>query len=210
MHAGCQVVHFETTAARELKAWVVGVNSLLPGAVRVLWSHPVDPEFHARFSATARRYFYLLYERRVASAHLLGKATQVRETLAVEAMEAAASALLGEQDFTAFRAAACQSKTPFRCIHHARVRRHGSFVVLDIQANAFLQHMVRNIVGALLEVGKGWRAPTWIGEVLAGKERSRGGITAPPDGLYLVAVDYPSQFGLPPTCHTPGVLEFLR
>ncbi len=197
VHATTQVVHFETRIDRGVKAWEVGTNSFLPPSIRVIWSKPVKNEFHARFSAEARRYHYIIQERKTKSAVLAGKITQSRVQLNSEAMNLAATSLIGEQDFSAFRAAGCQSKTPFRNVISAKIVRQGTFLVFDIKANAFLQHMVRNIVGALLEIGREERKPSWLGELLEGRDRSLGAITAPPDGLYLVGVQYPEEFTIP-------------
>ena len=196
VHATCQVIHFDSPIDRGEKAWTRGVNSLLPDSVRVIWSKPVDTSFHARFSATARQYNYVIYINKVASAILNKKVTHMRRRLNPAVMEKAAQALLGEQDFTSFRAAGCQSKSSFRNVEHVHVRAQGSFLVLDIKANAFLQHMVRNITGALIEIGLGERSSSWLEELLEAKDRNLAGVTAPPDGLYLVAVDYPNKFGL--------------
>lgn len=203
VHATCQVVHFDSPVERNEKAWTRGVNSLLPESVRVIWSKSVGEEFHARFSATARRYVYLMLCSRAGSAIHAGKLTTVHHQLNLPAMQKAADHLVGEQDFTSFRAAGCQSKTPFREVLSARMTSRGEIVYLDIQANAFLQHMVRNIVGALLAVGRGEQAPEWIGELLAARDRTRAGIAAPPDGLYLMQVDYPATFALPQTSRMP-------
>ena len=203
VHATCQVIHFDSTIDRGAKAWTSGVNSLLPDSVRILWSKPVKKEFHARFSATARQYNYVIYANKVGSTSLSKKVTHIRRALDINAMESAAQGLLGEQDFSSFRAAGCQSKSAFRHVEHAHVRQQGPFIVVDIKANAFLQHMVRNIAGALMEVGRGEKHPSWIPELLAAKNRNLAGVTAPPDGLYLVAVDYPQLFELPESCRYP-------
>jgi tRNA pseudouridine38-40 synthase len=203
VHATCQVIHFDSPVDRGDKAWTAGVNSLLPDSIRIIWSKSVENEFHARFSAMARQYNYVIYVNKVSSANLSKKVTHVRRALDYEAMELAAQELLGERDFSAFRAAGCQSKSSFRNVEHAHVRLQGPFVVLDIKANAFLQHMVRNIAGALMEVGHGKKSPAWIAELLAAKDRSLAGVTAPADGLYLVAVDYPQKFELPESRQFP-------
>lgn len=207
VHATCQVVHFDAKIDRGEKAWVVGSNSLLAKSIRVLSATTVPPDFHARFSATSRRYHYVIMQRKIAPAILYQRVTHVPFELNVSAMHEAAQALLGEQDFTSFRAAGCQSKTPFRNVSRVSVFRQGAFVVVDIQANAFLQHMVRNIVGALLEIGQGLRPVDWIGELLAARNRSAAGVTAPPDGLYLVAVGYPDKFRLPLRLNLPSFLD---
>lgn len=207
VHASCQIIHFDTAIDRGEKAWVRGVNSLLPAEVRVLWAKRVDAEFHARFSATARRYQYIFYRRRAASAILQGKVTHLRRDLDIEALNTASACLLGEQDFSVFRAAGCQSRSPFRHIDAAAWREQGSFLVFEIQANAFLQHMVRNIVGSLLEVGSGDRQPDWIAELIASCDRKIAAATAPPDGLYLAGVQYPESWQLPATAYSVPILQ---
>ena len=203
VHATGQVVHFDTSAVRDSKAWIMGTNTRLPDAIAVRWAQPVADDFHARFSATARRYRYIIYNHKYRPAILRSGLSHYHQTLDIELMRQAAPLLLGEQDFSSFRAMQCQSKTPFRNIHHLTIERRGDFIVLDIKANAFLHHMVRNITGSLLEVGMKNRPPEWIGEVLAAKDRSLAAATAKPGGLYLVDVDYPAQFGLPKVAPGP-------
>lgn len=197
VHATAQVVHFDAAVDRGARAWLRGGNSLLPAGVRIQWARAVDDTFHARFSALSRRYRYVILESEVAPALLSRQVTHVRGQLDTAAMQRAADALPGEHDFSAFRAAGCQSRTPFRHVSHLRVFRQGCFVVIDIAANAFLQHMVRNIAGALIAVGLGQRDSDWPGELLVGRDRRRGAATASPAGLYLVAVEYPRGFALP-------------
>lgn len=197
VHATSQLVHFDSPIDRGDKAWVRGVNSLLPPTIRVIWSHGVDSDFHARFSATGRRYFYLIYQAEVASALYYNHVTHVRKALDVQAMEKAAAHLSGERDFSSFRAAGCQSNSPNRNVFSAQWWQHGSLLVFDIHANAFLQHMVRNIVGSLMVVGRGERDPDWIRELLQARDRTLAAMTAPPEGLYLVEVDYPAVCRLP-------------
>lgn len=206
VHATCQVIHFDCSIDRGAKAWVEGSNSLLPKTIRVLWACPQTENFHARFSAVARRYFYLLYQRNVESALFAGRVSYERKRIDTAAMHRAAQSLLGEQDFTSFRAAGCQASTANRNIMHANVYKRGGFTILDIQANAFLQHMVRNIMGSLLLIGKGERDAGWIAQLLAQKDRTLAAATASPDGLYLVAVDYPAEFQLPSEIALPGLL----
>ncbi|MDZ7790639.1 MAG: tRNA pseudouridine(38-40) synthase TruA [Xanthomonadales bacterium] len=197
VHAHCQVVHFDTQAERRERAWVLGTNTHLHPGISVLWVRPVDDEFHARFSATRRRYRYRMLNRWVRPAIERGRVAWVRQPLDAERMHAAARALLGEHDFSSFRAVGCQAKSPVREIHHLSVTRQGSEVTVDIEANAFVYHMVRNVAGTLIPVGKGERPVTWPGEVLAAVDRTLAGPTAPSDGLYFVAPTYPDYPQLP-------------
>jgi len=197
VHAAWQVVHFDTGAERPDHAWVLGTNANLPGDVSVRWSHRVDRRFHARFSAEWRRYRYYVLSRPTRPALLRGRVTWERRPLDVERMRAAATALVGEHDFSAYRAVACQARTPVRTVHELAIREWRGLLVIDVRANAFLHHMVRNIAGVILEIGTGRRDPGWAAEVLATRDRAAGGVTAPPDGLYLVDVGYPPGLGLP-------------
>lgn len=197
VHATGQVVHFDCDAVRPLKAWTMGVNANLPSSVAVKWCVHVSDDFNARFSATGRRYRYVIYNHKMRPAILEQGITHIHRPLNEQLMHEAAQALLGEQDFSAFRAALCQSKTPFRNVTNVTVSRHGAFVVVDISANAFLHHMVRNIVGSLVEIGSGHQPVDWIATLLAGRDRTLSAATAKPNGLYLVKVDYPDAFGLP-------------
>ena len=197
VHATGQVVHFDCDAVRPLKAWTMGVNANLPSSVAVKWCVHVSDDFNARFSATGRRYRYVIYNHKMRPAILEQGITHIHRPLNEHLMHEAAQALLGEQDFSAFRAALCQSKTPFRNVTNVTVSRHGAFVVVDISANAFLHHMVRNIVGSLVEIGSGHQPVDWIATLLAGRDRTLSAATAKPNGLYLVKVDYPDEFGLP-------------
>ncbi len=202
VHATGQVVGFAPFTERPLKAWVRGANALLPEGVRVTWARAVDANFSARYSAVARRYMYLFaesaYEHEATSPLLRRRVFEVRR-LDDGAMHRAAQFLLGEQDFSAVRGAGCQSRSAFRCVHRVSVQRAGPLVVLDITANAFLLHMVRNIAGVLAQVGDGRRPESWVAELLARRDRTVAGATAPPDGLYLVHVRYPGyDFPEPP------------
>lgn len=197
VHALEQVVHFDTTVERPLTAWVRGANALLPNGIAVLWAHQVTDEFHARFSAQARSYRYLLLNRPVRSAVLHGKAGWFHAPLEIEAMREAAAYLIGEHDFSSFRAAECQANSPVKNLAQLDMRREGEMIVFELTANAFLHHMVRNIVGCLVYVGKGKHPPQWMKEVLAGRDRSLAAPTFAPDGLYLRHITYDAQWGLP-------------
>ncbi|HEU0283183.1 MAG TPA: tRNA pseudouridine(38-40) synthase TruA [Gallionella sp.] len=204
VHALEQVVHFDTQAERPLTAWVRGVNALLPGSIAVRWAHPVPDEFHARFSAHGRSYRYLLINRPVRSAIHAGKAGWFHAPLDVAAMQAAAQCLLGEHDFSAFRAAQCQAKSPVKHLHQLDIRRHGEMLILDLSADAFLHHMVRNIIGCLVYVGKGKHSPQWMKEILEGRNRNQAAPTFAPDGLYLRRIQYEAKWGLP---QAEGVMD---
>jgi tRNA pseudouridine38-40 synthase len=197
VHAAEQVVHFDTEAVRSERSWVLGSNVNLDKDVSVLWARPVDDDFHARFSATARRYRYVIHNRWVRSSIYRNRAVWYHPPLDVERMAEGARYLLGEHDFSTFRAVACQAKHPVRTIHDLDVSRRGELVIIDVHANAFLHHMVRNIAGVLMAIGCGDREPEWVVELLEARDRTVGGVTAPPQGLYLVGVTYPERFGLP-------------
>src|SRR5574340_9090 len=197
VHALEQVVHFDTQAGRPLTAWVRGVNSLLPDSIAVGWAHPVPDEFHARFSARRRSYRYLLVNRATRPAIHAGKAGWFHAPLDVAAMQVAAKCLVGTHDFSAFRAAQCQARSPVKHLHQLDIRRHGEMLIFDLSADAFLHHMVRNIVGCLVYVGKGKHSPDWLAEVLGSRERSLAAPTFAPDGLYLRRIKYEAKWGLP-------------
>ncbi len=197
VHALEQVVHFDSNAERPLSAWVRGVNALLPDSIAVRWAHPVPDGFHARFSAHGRSYRYLLIDRPVRSATHAGRAGWFHLPLDIAAMQAAAHCLLGEHDFSAFRAAQCQAKSPVKHLRQLDIRRAGEMLVFDLNADAFLHHMVRNIVGCLVYVGKGKYPPGWLAEVLAGQERHLAAPTFAPDGLYLRRIQYEAKWRLP-------------
>jgi tRNA pseudouridine38-40 synthase len=197
VHAAGQVAHFDTQAVRSMRSWVLGANSELPRDVSLSFAHPVPQHFHARYSAEARTYRYLILNRGVRSALHAPRATWVHRPLVAERMQAAALALVGEHDFSAFRAAECQARSPIRRLERLDIARHGDWVVIEATANAFLHHMVRNIAGLLIAVGKGEAAVSRAAEVLAGRDRTRGAATAPATGLYLQRVRYPAAFGLP-------------
>jgi tRNA pseudouridine38-40 synthase len=196
VHALEQVIHFDTATERELHAWMLGGNSNLPDDVRITWVKPAEGDFHARYSAIARFYRYIILNRPVKSALLRKQATWCHAQLDVEKMHQAAQFLIGQHDFSSFRAQGCQSKSPFRAMYFIDVYREHDKVIMDISANAFLHHMVRNIAGVLMAIGMGKRPMEWTQELLEVKSRKLGGITAPPDGLYLGAVYYPEHYGI--------------
>ncbi|SNY55407.1 tRNA pseudouridine38-40 synthase [Arsukibacterium tuosuense] len=203
VHATGQVVHFDTEAIRDPKAWIMGTNSQLPDQIAVRWAKPVADDFHARFSATARRYRYIIYNQKFRPAILRSGLSHYHQQLDISLMQQAAPVLIGEHDFSAFRAIQCQSKTPFRNIHHLCLSRVGDYLVLDIKANAFLHHMVRNITGSLLEIGMGRKPVSWLGELLQSRNRNLAAATAKPGGLYLVEVDYPEHYAIPKAAPGP-------
>ena len=197
VHALEQVVHFDSDAVRDAYSWTMGGTVNLPHDIAVLWAQPVDDMFHARHSATARSYRYVILNRPVRPAIGFHGTSWVYRSLDAERMHEAAQYLLGEHDFTSFRAQKCQSRTPVRRVRYIDVRRHGEHIVIEIEANAFLHHMVRNIAGVLTTVGGGQQPVGWVGEVLSARDRTCAGITASPQGLYLRHVSYPDHFGLP-------------
>ena len=197
VHALGQVIHFDSTAVRAERAWRLGANTYLPPDVSVIWVREVPEQFHARFSATARSYRYVILNRDSRPARAAGRATWERRPLDATHMHAAAQVLVGEHDFSAFRAVECQSKSPVRRVERLEVERNTEWVTISITANAFLHHMVRNVAGLLLAVGQGESPPDRVATVLASRDRKTNAATAPPDGLYLAAVRYPAEFGLP-------------
>jgi tRNA pseudouridine38-40 synthase len=197
VHASAQVAHFDALNSRPEQAWVRGVNAHLPEGIRVLWARGVPEDFHARYAAQERLYRYLLLNRPVRPALLAGRVGWMHGHLDEAAMNQAAACLLGSHDFSAFRAAECQAKTPVRDLREASIRRQGEMLILQFRANAFLHHQVRNMVGALVWVGLGRRPPEWLGEVLEGRDRSRAAATFAPDGLYLAGVRYDARYALP-------------
>ncbi|MEI7455981.1 MAG: tRNA pseudouridine(38-40) synthase TruA [Nitrosomonadales bacterium] len=197
VHALEQVVHFETDVHRPLTAWVRGVNAMLPASVVVRWAHPVPDEFHARFSAQGRSYRYLLMNKPVRSAIHAGKMGWFHLPLDLGLMREAAGYLLGEHDFSAFRAAECQAKSPVKQMNKIDISSNGDVIVFELEANAFLHHMVRNIVGCLVYVGKGKYPPAWTADLLASKSRHLAAPTFSPDGLYLRRISYDPKWGLP-------------
>lgn len=198
VHGRCQVVHFDTPAQRDMRGWVLGSCSNLPDSVAVLWAQPVADDFHARYAARSRRYRYRILNRPVRAALEARYVTWERLPLDAERMHQAAQALLGLHDFSAFRALSCQAKHPHRTVLSVDVRRDGEYVTLEIEANGFLHHMVRNIVGSLLLVGRGERPVEWMAELLAGCDRQVAGPTGPASGLTFIGPRYEARWGLPP------------
>jgi len=199
VHAAFQVAHFDTTIARPLTAWVRGVNSHLPAGIAVLWAREVGEDFHARFAAVERGYRYVLLNHPVRPGLSNGLVGWHYRPLDESAMNQAAAQLLGEHDFSAFRAAECQAKSPIKILHRASVARRGDFLVCDFRANAFLHHMIRNIMGGLVQVGLGKHPPEWMSAILQGRNRTLAAPTFDAAGLYLCYIRYPSHFGLPET-----------
>ena len=199
VHASVQVAHFETAARRPLTAWVRGVNALLPDAIAIRWSREVIPEFHSRFAARRRSYHYLLLNRAERPALLAGRVGWTHRPLDVDAMRDSAQSLVGEHDFSAFRSAECQSPTPIKVVDKIAIDHDGALIAFEFTANAFLHHMVRNIVGTLVMVGQRARPVGWPREILDGRDRTRGAPTFMADGLYLSGIDYDRRFGLPDT-----------
>lgn len=197
VHACGQVIHFDSTAGRSLRSWLLGINSNLPADIAVQWVRSVPADFHARYSAMARTYRYVILDREVRSALDRQRAWCFRGELAGERMAAAARTLLGEHDFSAFRGAGCQSRSPVRRLERLTVTRSGDYLLVEVRANGFLYHMVRNIVGALVRIGAGDAEPEWMAELLTGRDRRLGAPTAPPEGLYLAEVHYPAELALP-------------
>ena len=197
VHARCQVVHFDTAAERSPRSWVLGTNSRLPQAISVRWAIPVVDTFHARYGARARRYHYRILNRAIRPALQRHYVSWERLSLDADAMHRAAQALLGEHDFSAFRAVQCQARHAIRDMQEISVRREDESVLIDVRANAFLHHMVRNIVGSLLPIGRAERPEPWLGELLRGRDRSVAGATASPQGLCFIGPMYPAEWGLP-------------
>jgi len=197
VHARCQVVHFDAPCERPLRAWVLGTNARMTDAVTVRWAVPVDRAFHARFSAIARRYRYRIVNRAVRPSIGRDYLTWERLPLDADAMHRAAQVLLGEHDFNAFRSAQCQAPHARRDMQHIAVYREAEEVIVDVRANAFLHHMVRNLVGSLLPIGRGECPEQWLAELLAGRDRTLAGPTALASGLCFLGPLYPARFGLP-------------
>jgi len=197
VHALNQVIHFDTETFRECRAWVNGCNANLPKAISVLWAKQVPELFHARFSAHKRTYRYVIFNRHIRPTFLAKRVVWDYRRLDVQKMRDAAQYLIGENDYNAYRAAGCQAKSPIRTIYRIDIKRNNDIILLDVKANAFLHHMVRNIAGVLMSIGAGEQPVHWSQQVLESKDRSQGGITAAPHGLYLVDIEYPKEFNLP-------------
>lgn len=197
VHACMQVIHFDTSVARDERAWVMGANANLPDSISVLWAREVEQDFHARYAALSRSYRYVILNRKPRPSLLRERICWVREPLDAKRMHTAAQCLVGEHDFTSFRAAECQSPTPIRKLRSIEVTRVNEYVVIDVAANAFLHHMVRNIAGVLVAVGRGRQDVDWPAAVLQVRDRRQGGVTAPAGGLYLFGVSYPVHFAVP-------------
>ena len=197
VHAAGQVIHLDTTAAREERNWLLGGNAQLPASISLQWAHAVPLSFHARFSARGRRYRYLIANQPMRPAIQASGLAWWRYSLDAQRMHEAAQGFVGTHDFSSLRAAACQAKSAIKTVHAISVTREGRYLILDVHANAFLHHMVRNIAGVLLPIGQGKRDADWVREVLEARDRRASGITAPAGGLYLVGVDYDPAFGLP-------------
>lgn len=209
VHATQQIFHFDTNAKRDSDQWLMGINANLPTEINVQWVKVVGDKFHARFSATKRRYIYIMHVNKIRPCFLDKQITWLTSQLDVKKMHKASQCLIGTHDFSAFRASGCQSKTANRDIKAVSVKKMGEFIVLDICANAFLHHMVRNIVGSLIVIGKGGQQVEWMSKLLEGKDRTKAAPTAKPHGLYLIDVDYPSEFNLPNTALLPLYINGL-
>jgi tRNA pseudouridine38-40 synthase len=197
VHAAMQVVHLDTELDRRDESWVRGVNAFLPGGIAVQWAQAMPDDFHARFSARSRTYVYLLWRGRVRPALWAGRAGWCFQPLDLDAMRQAAQALLGEHDFSSFRSAQCQARHPVRTLHKLDIEERGPFVVFTLRANAFLHHMVRNLIGALLQVGQGREPAAWMAQLLEARDRRLGAPTFMADGLYLCAIEYAEGYTLP-------------
>ncbi|SBS29675.1 tRNA pseudouridine synthase A [Marinomonas spartinae] len=209
VHASAQVVHFETEAVRNERSWTLGVNTHLPPDISIVAARYVDMDFHARFSALSRRYRYVIYQSELRPAILIGGVTWTYKKLNVQAMQEAANSFVGEHDFSSFRAVGCQAKSPIRTILNFSVQQLGQYVVLDVRANAFLHHMIRNFAGVLIAIGAGEQPVEWAKHILEAKDRTKGGVTASPSGLYFVDAEYPEHFNIPKPTLGPHFLPVV-
>jgi tRNA pseudouridine38-40 synthase len=205
VHALQQVAHFETKANRSERNWVLGLNSNLPADMNVTWARPVPDDFSARFSALNRSYRYIIHNRVSRSSVHANRMWWIFSSLDVERMQAAADLLIGHHDYSAFRAKLCQAHSPIKTVDKITVTRHGDCIAIDVKAQSFLHHMVRNLVGVLVPIGEGRKPVEWATEVLASRDRAQGGITSPPEGLYFIDVEYPQQYKLPKVSAFPVV-----
>ena len=203
VHATGQVIHFDTDVVRTIRSWMLGANANLPADVSVIWVQTISDDFHARFAARARSYRYVILNQMVRPALFRKRVCWIHQELSHEPMMEAAQTLLGENDYSAFRSSACQSKTAIRNIHCIEVARQGEFVIIDITANAFLHHMVRNLAGVLIAIGREEQSIAWPRQLLAARDRSISAPTAPAAGLYLVGVRYPDEFEIPRDYYRP-------
>lgn len=204
VHATNQIIHFDTSAERQERSWILGGNVNLPDDIAVRWVIPVAEEFHARFSARSRSYRYIIDNRWIRPAILRNRVTWHRHELDIQSMQQGAEFLVGTHDFTSYRSLACQARNPVRDLQMLNIHRQGEFVIIDIRANAFLHHMVRNIAGVLMAIGSGEQKPDWAKQVLEARDRSLGGVTAPAAGLYLVNVAYPDEYKIPAQSALPS------
>jgi tRNA pseudouridine38-40 synthase len=209
VHSSYQVVHFETSAIRDARSWVFGCNTHLPKDISVSWAGTVADAFHARFSATSRRYNYVIYNHPIRPANFATELTWCHDQLNVNKMHEAAQSLVGEHDFTSFRAMGCQAKSPIRHLEFVNVTRYGNVILLDIKGNAFLHHMVRNIAGVLMAIGAAKQKVGWCSDVLAAKDRTKASVTASPNGLFLTQVDYPEKFKIPKSVGAPSLVQSM-
>jgi len=209
VHASYQVVHFDTPSIRSCRAWIFGSNANLPKDISVTWAGEVDSNFHARFSALSRRYQYIIYNHPIRPSNFSDEMTWCHDQLDADVMHESVQCLVGEHDFTSFRAVGCQSKSPVRSIEFLTVKRYSNIIVIDIKGNAFLHHMVRNIAGVLMAIGRHKQPISWCQDVLNYKDRTKAGVTASPYGLYLTHIAYPDEFGIPESIGAPSILHAM-
>jgi len=209
VHSSYQVVHFETTAKRTSRAWIFGCNASLPNDISVSWAGAMHDDFHARFSATSRRYHYMIYNHPIRPSSFMTDVTWSHYPLDEKKMHDAAQHLVGRHDFTSFRAVGCQASSPVRELEFVNVQRFSNMIMIDIKGNAFLHHMVRNIAGVLMAIGCGKQPVDWCHKVLKLRDRTKAGVTALPFGLYLTHVEYPEKFGIPESTGAPSLIQAM-